>query len=143
MMRRLQRDDGGTAIVEFSLILPVLLLLIVGIMNVSLAVWQENTLAYAAREGTRYAIVHGAAADPGTQQGPGNTADIVSTVQSAAIGVPNVSVTVNYPDSGCTDRACRVSVDATTAFTPLGVDQFIPGALRITLRGGSLLVIQQ
>jgi TadE-like protein len=142
-MRKLVAREDGTALVEFSLLLPVLLLLILGLFDVSRAVWQENTLAYAAREGTRYAIVHGAAASPGTQQGPGNTGDIVGTVQSAAIGVPNVNVTVNYPDSGCSDRGCRVSVDATAAFTPLGSETFMNGVLNITLRGGSLLVIQQ
>ncbi|MDE3112340.1 MAG: pilus assembly protein [Chloroflexota bacterium] len=142
-MKRLVARDDGTAIVEFSLLLPVLMLLILGLFDVSRAVWQENTLAYAAREGTRYAIVHGAAASPGTQQGPGNTAAIVNTVQSAAIGVPNVNVTVNYPDSGCYDRGCRVSVDARATFTPLGSEKFMNGVLSVTLRGGSLLVIQQ
>ncbi|MBU6423081.1 MAG: pilus assembly protein [Chloroflexota bacterium] len=133
-------DEDGTALVEFSLLLPVLLLLILGLFDVSRAVWQENTLAYAAREGTRYAIVHGSAsASPST---PTNTTAVVTTVKDAAVGVPGITVTVSYPDN-CYDRGCRVAVDATAPFTPLGSEHFMNGALDITLRGGSLLVIQQ
>lgn len=141
MSHRIARDDAGTALVEFSLLLPVLLLLILGLFDVSRAVWQENTLAYAAREGTRYAIVHGSASS--TPSTPSNTSAIVSTVKKAAVGVPDISVTVNYPDADCYDRGCRVSVDATAPFIPLGSEAFMKGALNITLRGGSLLVIQQ
>jgi Flp pilus assembly protein TadG len=141
-MRQLVTDeDAGQALVEFSLVLPVLLLLIVGVMDVSRAVWQENTLAYAAREGTRYAIVHGSASL--SPAGPNNATPIANAVTNAAIGVPNITVTVGYPDSGCFDRGCRVSVDATAPFVPMGSAWLMNGALNITLRGGSLLVIQQ
>lgn len=141
-MRPARREDGGTAIVEFSLLLPVLLLLVLGLFDVARAVWQENTLAYAAREGTRYAIVHGSASE--SPAGPANTAPISEAVTGAAIGVPNVTVTVSYPDPGqCFDRGCRVAVDATAPFVPLGSQLFMNGALNVTLRGGSLLVIQR
>jgi Flp pilus assembly protein TadG len=56
------REDGAQALVEFAFVLPVLLLLILGLFDVARAVMQENTLAFAAREGTRYAIVHGSGA---------------------------------------------------------------------------------
>ncbi len=141
-MKRLFWRDGGQALVELSLILPVFLLLIIGILDVSRAIWQENTLAYAAREGTRYAIVHGSASL--SPSSPSNTTGIANAVQNAAIGVPNVTVTVNYLDNGgCNDRGCRVSVDATAPFSPMGSDWLMSGALSVTLRGGSLLVIQQ
>ena len=142
-MRR--RDVAGQALVEFALVLPVLLLLITGLFDVARAVWQENTLAYAAREGTRYAIVHGSASE--SPVGQSDTAAIATTVRDAAVGVPNVSVTVNYPDlvglSPCNDRGCRVSVDATAPFVPLPSQYLAGGAFQITLRGGSLLVIQR
>jgi Flp pilus assembly protein TadG len=142
-MRR--RDDAGQALVEFAIVLPVLLLFITGLFDVARAVWQENTLAYAAREGTRYAIVHGSASE--SPVGPTNTAPVVTTVRDAAVGVPNVSVTVDYPDlvgaSACNDRGCRVSVDARAPFVPLPSQYLAGGAFQITLRGGSLLVIQR
>ena len=51
----------GQSLVEFALLMPIMLLIITGLFDVARAVWQENTLAYSAREGTRFAIVHGSA----------------------------------------------------------------------------------
>jgi Flp pilus assembly protein TadG len=141
----MKRDDKAQALVEFALVLPVLLLFVTGLFDVARAVWQENTLAYAAREGTRYAIVHGSASD--APVGPSNTAPIATTVRDAAIGVPNITVSISYPDlvgtTPCNDRGCRVSVDATAPFVPLPSQYLAGGAFQITLRGGSLLVIQR
>src|SRR2546428_11114456 len=61
---RARQGERGQALVEFALLLPLMLLIITGLFDVARAVWQENTLAYAAREGTRYAIVHGSAGSP-------------------------------------------------------------------------------
>lgn len=151
-MRRLfrfGRDDRAQALVEFALMLPIFLLVVTGILDVARAVWQENTLAYAAREGTRYAIVHGSAGSPivgpiATTTNPTafNTGNIVGVVRNTAIGVQNVDVTINYPDGG-NQRMQRVSVDATAPFIPLPSQYLLGGAFQITLRGGSLLVIQR
>ena len=59
-----REDERGQSLVEFALLLPLMLLIITGLFDVARAVWQENTLAYAAREGTRYAIVHGSEGVP-------------------------------------------------------------------------------
>src|SRR2546428_7084085 len=61
---RARQGERGQALVEFALLLPLMLLIITGLFDVARAVWQENTLAYAAREGTLYAIVHGSARRP-------------------------------------------------------------------------------
>ena len=134
-------EDRGQALIEFALILPVILLVITGLFDVARATWQENTLAYAAREGTRYAIVHGSAST--TPAYPGNDQDVVDVVRAAAVGVPNVSVTVNWVDGGCYDRACRVSVDASSAFIPIPSQYLLGNTFSITLKGGSMLVIQR
>jgi hypothetical protein len=143
-LRRFGRtEDGGQAIVEFALVLPLFILLVTGIMDLSRAVWEENTLAYAAREGTRYAIVHGSHAL--TPVGPCtscNDATITSIVRAAAVGVNNITVTTNYPDA-INDRNARVSVDATAPFVPLPSQYMLGSIFQITLRGGSMLVIQR
>lgn len=130
---------------EFAFVLPILLLLMLGLFDVARAVWQENTLAYAAREGTRYAIVHGAASsDPSSSTDNG---DVQTVVRNAAVGVPNITVNVQYPDTNgttpCNERGCRVIVDATASFIPLPSHYLLNGAFQITLRGGSMLVIQR
>ncbi len=161
LTRSFRREEEAQGIVEFALILPVMLLLIFGIIDLARAVWEENALAYAAREGTRYAIVHGSAGNPvvtagysantctnGTMQPSGsNCSYIYDTVTNAAVGVPNVMITVTWPDTTgattCYDRNCRVAVDATASFVPLPSQYMLGGAFQITLRGGSMLVIQR
>ena len=147
--RRFARDDGAQSLVEFALLLPVFLLVVTGIFDVGRAVWQENSLAYAAREGTRYAIVHGSAGSPAV--GPctnclnpatNNLGNIVSAVTTNAVGVYNIDVTIDYPD-GDNQRNHRVTVDVTAPFTPLPSQYLLGGAFQLTLRGGSQLFIQR
>ena len=57
MMRRQERK--GAALVETAIVYPVLFLLIFGIILVGIAVFRYQQVAHAAREGARYAIVHG------------------------------------------------------------------------------------
>jgi Flp pilus assembly protein TadG len=136
-------DESGQSLVEFALVLPVLLLIITGLFDVARATWQENTLAYAAREGTRYAIVHGSASIDGIIVGPANQQPVIDVVRNAAVGVQNISVSVTWPDANCIDRNCRVQVDATAPFVPLPSQFMLGSAFQITLRSGSMLVIQR
>jgi hypothetical protein len=143
-MRRFMRgDDGGQALIEFALVLPLLLLIITGLFDLARATWQENTLAYAAREGTRFAIVHGSASVDGVVVHPGNQQPIVDVVRYAAVGVPTISVTATWPDANCYDRNCRVQVDATAPFVPIPSQYLLGNTFWLTLRGGSMLVIQR
>jgi hypothetical protein len=161
--RRLRAEDDAQAVVEFALVLPVILLLVFGIIDLARAVWEENTLAYSAREGTRYAIVHGAWGSTTVWPGPSgvtsctsgqtqppnsNCQPVYDVVRNAAIGVPNLTVTVTWrdqpsPPDVCYDRGCHVAVDATAPFIPLPSQYLLGGAFRITLRGGSELVIER
>ena len=142
-MRTFLTHEDGQSLVEFALVLPLLLLLITGLFDVARATWQENTLAYAAREGTRYAIVHGSGSVDGTVVYPGYDQPVVDAVRNAAVGVPTVSVVVTWVDSGCYDRNCRVAVDATAPFVPIPSQYLLGNLFSITLRGGSMLVIQR
>jgi Flp pilus assembly protein TadG len=150
-LRRFFRGDGesGQSLVEFALTLPIVLLIITGTFDVARAVWQENTLAYAAREGTRYAIVHGAGyPDPNLVARPADAngnhdAGIISVVSAAAVGIGTaVTVVSTWPDN-CYDRSCRVAVVATSQFVPLPSYYMLGSAFQITLKGGSQLVIQR
>jgi hypothetical protein len=144
-VRFLRRSDGGQSLIEFALVLPLFLLIITGLFDVARAVFQENTLAYAAREGTRYAIVHGSGSS--SPVWPGNTTPVENVVRNSALGVPGVTVVVTWPDtvggSACYDRNCRVAVDASAPFVPVPSQYLLGGTFQITLRGGSMLVIQR
>ncbi len=145
---RLCRDERGVAIVETAIVLPFVVMLFVGLLDVSRAVWQSETLTTAVREGTRYAIVHGS--QSATPSGPGfagftapdRDAAIEQVVRSRAIGLPDLSVSSRWPD-GDNARGSRVLVEASAAFTPALSDFFLNGALRVTLRASSTLAIQR
>jgi hypothetical protein len=55
------RSKGrGQAMVEFALIFPIFILLLVGLFDLGRVIWVNDTLATASREAVRFAIVHGA-----------------------------------------------------------------------------------
>jgi len=56
--RREHRRAGGQSLVEFALVLPIIVLLIVGFVEIGRAVFAFNTIANAARQGARVAIVN-------------------------------------------------------------------------------------
>ena len=56
-VRRFARDTSAGPIVEFAIIVPVLLLLLLGIIDFARAFFQQNNLVAAAREGARFAAV--------------------------------------------------------------------------------------
>jgi TadE-like protein len=58
-MRTLVKHNRGQGLVEFALVIPILLLLMVGIMEFSRAWMTQNVLTGAAREGARAAAVGG------------------------------------------------------------------------------------
>ena len=62
-MRRPCRDERGAATVEFALILPLLVLLVFGIVQFSLAYNRQQGLHAAAREGARMASLPSTTAD--------------------------------------------------------------------------------
>src|SRR5919106_6086289 len=57
-VRRRARPGRGQALVEFALVLPIFILLLVAIFDLGRAVFAYNTLTNAAREGARIAIVN-------------------------------------------------------------------------------------
>jgi Flp pilus assembly pilin Flp len=52
------RDDDGAAIVEFAIVVPLLILVLVACFDFARAVSAYVTVANASREGARYATVH-------------------------------------------------------------------------------------
>lgn len=57
-MRLKCRRAKGQALVEFALVIPIFLLIVVALFDVGRAVFTYNTLTNAAREGARLAIVN-------------------------------------------------------------------------------------
>ena len=104
--------EKGTTIVEFALVAIVFLLLTLGLVDVGRGVWAHHSLTHAAREGARYAIVHGdRSKDPATDT-------IISNLVKNRI--PNLSgVTVSTTWIPSNSQASRVEVTAQYTFDPI------------------------
>ena len=57
-MTRRDRREGGQSLVEFALVIPIIVLLIASFVEIGRAVFAYNTVANAARQGARVAIVN-------------------------------------------------------------------------------------
>lgn len=54
-----RQKNRGQELVEFAIMLPLLILLVIGVLDLGRVFFSAITIANAAREGTRYAISHG------------------------------------------------------------------------------------
>ena len=118
------RADRGSAIIEFSLISFMFIILLLSVVEMGRMILVYTTIANAARAGARYAIVHGADQTV-SSSGPGSpcTCTPVQTVVQnfASAGLVNTSLlttTVNYPD-GTNIPGSRVSVTVSYPYDPL------------------------
>lgn len=82
-MRFLRRSDDGAAAVEFALVTPLLLLIILAIADLGWVFNQQLTLTAAAREGARIMAVHHD--DPGAAgRAEARIAELVNTGHSVS-----------------------------------------------------------
>lgn len=99
-MRAAGRSSQGQTLVEFALILPVFVLILVGIFDAGRAIFAYNTLNNAAREAVRVAIVD--------QNSTSITSEALA--QSVSLGLDASAVTINYLQPDYTDAApCNAS----------------------------------
>ncbi len=54
-----RRDERGSAVVEFTVVVPTLMLVVLGVLQVGLALHVRSTITSAAAEGARVAAVSG------------------------------------------------------------------------------------
>jgi hypothetical protein len=134
-IRGIRRDSSGQAQVEFVLSILVVLFLIFGIIELIMLIHTYNVLADAAKEGVRYAIVHGCDFGSGSCSGtcslpppsPSATCDdatadnvknwALNFAKASLRNVPASAVTVTYPD-GSADAPNRVQVSISYNYDP-------------------------
>ncbi len=95
----------GSSMVEFALVFLVFLLMVAGTLEIGRAVWAYNTLAHAARQGARFAMIRGS-------QNPATADQVRTVVRNAAVGLdPNqITVTTTWPSGVARGNEVRVAV---------------------------------
>lgn len=115
-----RKREHGQALVEFAFVLVFWVVMVIAIIEMVLFMHTYNVLADSAKEGVRYAIVHGTnnsvpcgpvtctdvtgpAAPSGTVPGYGSSYGVVkSFAQYALHDTTNMTVTINYPGGDAT-----------------------------------------
>lgn len=125
----LLRCEKGSSLVEFALTLSFLLWIFFGIFDLGRAVFAQNMISYAAREGARYAITD-----------PQDTDGIVQRVETAAVGLdPNdLTVQVEYPTSASVRVIVTYPFRAATPF----ISSLLVGGTG-TLRAASTMNVEE
>lgn len=133
--RRQNGEDTGASLVEFALVLPFLLLLILGMIEFALIFAQFNEIRHGAREGARYAAV--SRPDYDGSGGVGDEDDVLA-VTCDSVNLPNLNlyVTLTYDDddsSGTPDRleygTLTVSADTSSLTGVPLVSSLVPNSL--------------
>ncbi|HTS41730.1 MAG TPA: TadE/TadG family type IV pilus assembly protein [Xanthobacteraceae bacterium] len=102
-LSRVLTDDDGAALVEFTILMPVLFLILFGIIEFGSMIFTQNNMTNAAREGARTSAVQGGTmANANTYAckflaGSGMTFTIKSTTVASASTCPDVQVQVSVP----------------------------------------------
>ena len=124
----LTRSARGQTLVEFAVASAVFFMIIFGILQFGLAVWNYNMLPSLAQDGARYAAVHGdtnaTACTTIAQKECETTSTLVQDfVRSRVVGMTPTAVTVTttYPDGdNSVGDTVQVQVDYTfSAFTTI------------------------
>ena len=131
-MEPLHHRPRGQSLVEFALIFPMFLVLLFGMLDIGRVIWANDALTNAAREGARYAVVHGGSELVACPTGPG-----VNTTPSGcpAVGTdgkdPTRQAAQNYSIAGgagvtvyvCYGSGCTGNTDlgSNTRGTPVTV----------------------
>lgn len=136
----LGRLQTGIAAVEFALILPVLLVILFGIINFGIYMYDKAVITNASREGARAGIISvvsgkGLGGSECAEINAGNSG--ISTAQCVVnnyvannlvtFGTPTLTVTASHSGTGCSitplpvgSNSCKLTVNVTYAFDGIG-----------------------
>ena len=123
-MRRIRLDSSarGQSLMEISLLLPVLLIIVFGIIDFGLGMRSYISLSNGVREGARFAALGNPAGEPSDCDGTTNTT-VYGALCAATDGLDldELEPDVTYPDGYASGNSVVVSADYSHNFvTPLG-----------------------
>ena len=82
-LRRLGRDQGGTAAIEFGVLAPVFFAMLLGIVDIGRYMWTLNTIQYAIDDGLRAGSVEQL-----------NETEVENRVKKALLGLDTTGIEV-------------------------------------------------
>ena len=147
-----QRTTAGNAQIEFALCGVFVIFAMISIFDMARGLWINHTLSQAVRDGTRYAVVHGALnVNPTTNvRLPGsNLRDVYNVVRRSALGMvpsqlrlrfesadgvidcnpdcPSAELDLPWPPNGAANKNMEIGIQANYPYNSMVV-MFFPGS---------------
>jgi Flp pilus assembly protein TadG len=127
-MTRRRRRSGGNSLIEFTLVGIPLIFILISIFGMCWGMWLYHSLTFAAKEGTRYAIVHGVNCSRNGNTYCVTVSNIATVMNNAARGLDpgqmNVTLTPSQ-GSATTDTLANLmnnSAYSTITWPPTGAN---------------------
>lgn len=108
MIRKVWKRQEGQSLVEFALILPVFLILLFGVVEFGLLLYNQHVITNASREGARYGIV---------VRAPRRTVEEITAVVDAYCGDHMVTFGTGTPTTVVTSTGQAFGDDLTVEVT--------------------------
>ena len=120
--------------IEFSLVFLLFITMVAGVFEVGRAIWTYNSLMHAAKQGARYAMVHG-------ERNPIGAGDLTvkQYVEKQVVGIAQVTPAVVYEDAN-KKPGTKVTVSATHTLNFI-VAPLLGFGQSVTLQGSSTKTI--
>ncbi|MFT5532867.1 MAG: Flp pilus assembly protein TadG [Burkholderiaceae bacterium] len=144
--KRLRSDrQGGSAVVEFALILTLMMTLVAGIFEIGRAFWYYDALTKATRDAARLMSVTSKTliASTGVADAKQVVVDAVVSAGVPDFTTPNVRVTcltITFIDTVCTDNVAPGGVRVEITGYTLMIGKFIPFLLGSSRSYSAVLV---
>jgi Flp pilus assembly protein TadG len=133
-VRRRASTQKGSAIIEGACVTLVFLAMIFGIMDWSRMMFANNFVSSAARDATRYAMVHGS-----SSSSPALASDLTTLVKNEAVGLDPTKITVSTTWNPNNSPGSSVTVQVQYSFQ--GIAPYMPSSM--TLKSSSTMLISQ
>lgn len=136
--RLLRRNQRGLAVVEFALVLPLLLLVLFGIVELGLIMYDKAMITNASREAARNGVVYSIPYLPVTASdgSPSISAIATNYLTNNLINLGSASPSVSVPSGACSATGSQLQVVVSYKFTGLALGNTfnpLPGILNNVL----------
>jgi Flp pilus assembly protein TadG len=135
-LRHRARQEDGQSLIEFALTSVLFFMMVFGIIEFGLAIWQYNMVSDLAQEGARWAVVRGSSS---TLLPTATSTELQNYVQSRSPGF-TVTVTATPADPSSAGPGTPISVQVTSSFSP--VSALIP-TTTLNLTSTATMIVQR
>src|SRR5436190_20757503 len=123
-------NQRGSTLIEFTLAGIPLLFLVIFTIQLSLAMWNYHTLAYAVNQGARYTALRGQGCTSNGNTCGASVGTIATEIANSAIGIPSSQVSVTLTTASGQTRTCSPlssCLSDSTAWPPAANSDNVPG----------------